>query len=240
MRYLLRLIIYLSFFLLTFSVSQVLLFRFVPVTVTPLKVIRYVENFSEMGPKVYSGWVPLSAISTDMQTAVMATEDNNFLIHNGFDWDAIGKARKSNSQGERLRGASTITQQTAKNVFCTPDRNYVRKAIEAYYAVLMEVFWNKERIMEVYLNVVETGENMYGVEAPARKVYNKKAAELNRYEASMIASVLPNPIRMKLENPSNYMIRRAAQVRSLMNMLPPLDYENPIPPTAPKKVKANK
>lgn len=235
MRYLLRLIIYAALFLFTFSVSQVVLFRFMPVMVTPLKVIRYIENFTDMGPKIYSSWVPLSAISTPMQTAVMATEDNNFLIHNGFDWDAIDKARKSNRQGQRLRGASTITQQTAKNVFCTPDRNYVRKAIEAYYTGLIEIFWSKQRIMEVYLNVIETGENMYGVEAPARRVYDKRAADLNRYEASMIAAVLPNPIKMKLENPSNYMVRRAAQVRSLMNTLPPLDYDDPVPPVSPKK-----
>lgn len=230
MRYLLRLVVYISIFLLTFSLSQVLLLRFIPVMVTPLKVIRYVENFPEKGMAVDSKWVPISSISTDMQQAVIATEDNNFLIHNGFDWDAIDKARESNRQGKRLRGASTISQQTAKNVFCTHDRTWLRKGIEAYYTVLIEMFWPKQRIMEVYLNVIETGKNMYGVEAPARKVYDKTADELNRYEASMIATVLPNPIKMKLVAPSNYMVRRAAQVRTLMNLLPPLDYENPETP----------
>lgn len=225
MRYLLRLTIYIGIFLLTFSVSMVLLLKFVPVTVTPLKVLRYAENFPECGLKVDSKWVSLEKINPAMQSAVMATEDNNFLTHRGFDWDAIDQAREDNRQGKRLRGASTISMQTAKNVFCTPSRTWMRKGIEACYTVLIETFWSKRRIMEVYLNVIETGRNMYGVEAPARKIYGKTAASLNVYEASMIATVLPNPMVMKLAAPSGYMTRRAAQVRGLMNKLPPLDYK---------------
>ena len=120
-------------------------------------------------------------------------------------------------------------QQTAKNVFCLPSRTWTRKAVEAYYTFLIETFWDKRRIMEVYLNVIETGENMYGVEAPARQVYGKTAEHLNRHEASMIASVLPNPIRMKIAAPSSYVVRRAAQVRSLMSKLPPVDFDDPQP-----------
>ena len=168
MRYILRLLIYGATFMFTFSVSLVVLLRFVPVTVTPLKVIRYVENFAGSGPKIYSNWVPLAEISPTMQKAVIATEDNNFLTHRGFDWEAIDKAREENRQGQRLRGASTITMQVAKNVFCLPSRTWFRKGVEAYYTVLVETFWSKRRVMEVYLNIIETGKNMYGVEAPAR------------------------------------------------------------------------
>lgn len=222
-RYLGRLAIYVVIFGLTFSVGSVLLLRFIPVTVTPLKVLRLVEHFPEEGISVRSHWVPLEQINPLMVRAVIATEDNHFLSHHGFDWDAIRQARAENRDGNRLRGGSTISQQTAKNVFCLPHRNWLRKGIEAYYTVLIETFWGKHRIMEVYLNVIETGKNMYGVEAPARRIYDKRASELNSHEASMIATVLPNPLRMKLEAPSSYMVRRSARVRSLMNRLPSID-----------------
>ena len=140
-----------------------------------------------------------------------------------IDWEAINQAFDENREGKRLRGGSTISQQTAKNVFCFPSRTWLRKGFEAYYTVLIECCWSKRRIMETYLNVIETGRNMYGVEAPAREVYGKSAKELNRYEASMIATVLPNPLRMRLQNPSNYMVRRAARVRTLMNMVGEVD-----------------
>ncbi len=233
MRYIGRLLVYLAIFFFTLSVSSVLLTRVIPVTVTPLKVLRLVENFSDRGLSVQSNWVPLSRINYSMVQAVIATEDNYFLSHHGFDWDAINQARQENREGKRIRGGSTISQQTAKNVFCLPSRTWTRKAVEAYYTFLIETFWNKRRIMEVYLNVIETGENMYGVEAPARRIYDKTAKELNRYEASVIASVLPNPIRMKISAPSSYVMRRAAQVRSLMSKLPPIDFDNPQPVISP-------
>lgn len=223
MRYLFRLLVYLAVFGLTFSVGAVVLLRFLPITVTPLKVLRMVDNFPDKGFAIYSNWVPLEEINPTMIRAVIATEDNHFCTHHGFDWEAINRAMEENREGDRLRGGSTISQQTAKNVFCLPHRNWFRKGIEAYYTVLIEALWGKHRIMEVYLNVIETGENMYGVEAPARKVYDKRASELNPHEASMIATVLPNPLRMKLEAPSSYMVRRSARVRSLMNKLPPIE-----------------
>ena len=223
MRYLGRLLVYLAIFFFTLSVSSVLIARVIPVTVTPLKVLRLVENFPDKGLSVQSNWVPLHRINLSMVRAVIATEDNNFLTHRGFDWDAINKALDENREGKRLRGGSTISQQTAKNVFCFPSRTWLRKGFEAYYTVLIECCWSKRRIMETYLNVIETGRNMYGVEAPAREVYGKSAKELNRYEASMIATVLPNPLRMRLQNPSNYMVRRAARVRTLMNMVGEVD-----------------
>ena len=219
MRYLGRLIVYLTLFFLTLSLSMVLWLRFVPITVTPLKVLRFVQFFPQKGIRVASDWVGFGSISPLMIQAVIATEDNNFLTHNGFDWEAINKAMDHNRAGRRLRGGSTISQQTAKNVFCLPARTWFRKGLETYYTVLIETFWSKRRIMEVYLNVIETGTDMYGVEAPARRIYGKRASDLNRHEASMIATVLPNPLRMRREAPSSYMVRRAARVRTLMSMV---------------------
>ena len=227
MRYIGRLIVYLFLFLATCSIGSVLLLRFVPVTVTPLKVIRLFENRKEHGLKVRSKWVPFDKINPQMIRAVIATEDNHFLTHRGFDWDAIDRALEENKEGKRIRGGSTISQQTAKNIFCPPSRTWLRKGVEAWQTVLIETFWSKRRIMEVYLNIIETGPNMYGVEAPARDIYGKTAAELNRHEASMIATVLPNPLRMRLSAPSDYMVRRAARVRSLMNKLGKIDFDRP-------------
>ncbi|MDD3107660.1 MAG: monofunctional biosynthetic peptidoglycan transglycosylase [Alistipes sp.] len=222
-RYLFRLCVYLTLFFVTFSLCTVVFLRVVPVTVTPLKVIRMIVPAGDAPLPIHSKWVPLQRISHWMVQAVIATEDNNFLTHRGFDWEAINQAMDENREGKRLRGGSTITQQTAKNVFCPPSRTWFRKGIEAYYTFLIESVWSKERIMEVYLNVIETGASMYGVEAPAREIYAKPAEDLNRHEASMIATVLPNPIRMKLQAPSNYMVRRAGRVRDLMNMVGPVE-----------------
>lgn len=230
MRYIWRLFIYMICFFLTFSVGAVVVLRFVPITVTPLKVLRLVENFPQKGVVIHSNWVPLERINPVMVRAVVATEDNNFLFHKGFDWEAIQKAWDDNREGERLRGGSTISQQTAKNVFCPPHRTWLRKGAEAYFTLLMEICWSKERIMEVYLNIIETGPNRYGVEAPARRIYGKSAAELNTHEAAMIATVLPNPQRMLIEHPTSYMVRRAAQVRGLMNAVGEIDFDNPNPP----------
>ena len=178
---------------------------------------RLVEHLPEEGLRVRSNWVPLRKVAMPMVRAVIATEDNHFLSHRGFDWDAIDRALDENREGKRLRGGSTISQQTAKNVFCLPARTWLRKGVEAWFTVLIETFWSKRRIMEVYLNVIETGRNMYG----------KTAAELNAYEASMIATVLPNPLRRDMAAPSGYMVRRAAQVRSLMGKLGPIEFDRP-------------
>lgn len=226
MKYIFRLIIYFFIFFLAFSVGSVVFFRFVPVTITPLKIIRFFEGGSEKGRKIESKWVTLDRISVPMQKAVIATEDNNFLTHNGFDLEAIKKAVEYNKQGKKIRGASTISQQTAKNVFCTPSRTWFRKGIESYYTVLIEFLWNKRRIMEVYLNIIEVHPGVYGVEAAAKHFYNKDAATLNIYESAMIATVLPSPARMNIGKPSNYMTNRAAQVRRLAGLFPDPDYRN--------------
>lgn len=225
MKYILRFLIYLVIFFGVFSVSSVVMLKFIPVTVTPLKVVRYVRNFPKKGPMIYSNWKPIGKINPVMMRAVIATEDNNFMEHSGFDWEAIEKAIEDNKQGDRVRGGSTISQQTAKNVFCLPSRTWLRKGVEAYYTTLIEIAWSKERIMEVYLNIIETGVNMYGVQATARRVYDKNASQLNAHEASMIATVLPAPLRMNLFAPSAYMVRRAARVRGLMNMVGKTEFE---------------
>ena len=235
MKYLVRLIVYLLVFGLSFSVCYAVLLRFVPVTVTPLKVIRWFENLPEEGVTIDSKWTRLQKIDLSMPKAVIASEDNNYFAHNGFDWDAIGQAIEHNRTGKKVRGGSTISQQTAKNVFCLPSRTWVRKGIEAYYTVLIEILWGKRRIMEVYLNVIETGPNVYGVGAAAEKYFKKPAAELNAYDASMIAAVLPNPLRMKLAAPSAYVVRRSATIRRLMRALPPVDFDNPILPKEKNK-----
>ncbi len=231
MRYLLRLLIYLAIFGLTFSVGYVVVLRYIPVTITPLKAIRLVEQLPTEGIAIHSRWRNLDKINPFVARAVVSTEDNNFLTHNGFDWEAIELAMESNREGERIRGGSTISQQTAKNVFCLPNRTWVRKGVEAYYTLLIELIWGKERIMEVYLNVIETGVNRYGVESVARRVYDKHASELNFHEAAMIATCLPNPRKMRIETPSDYMVRRAARVRNLMQSTPPLDFQIDTPTT---------
>lgn len=224
MRYLFRLIVYIIIFFITFSVGYVTLMRFVPVTITPLKIIRFFEGHPEKGRKIYSEWIPLKGISVPMQKAVIATEDNNFFKHNGFDFEAIKKAVEENKKGKRVLGASTISQQTAKNVFCRPSRTWWRKGFESYYTVLIEALWSKRRIMEVYLNIIEVHPNIYGVGAAAQYFYNKEAVDLNAHEASMIATVLPNPLRMNIGKPSSYMVRRSEQVRKLMRLVAEPDY----------------
>ena len=164
-----------------------------------------------------------------MIESVIASEDNNFLYHNGFDWDAIEKAFELNKINghKRILGASTISQQTAKNVFCIHDRTWIRKGFETYFTFLTELMWSKERIMEVYLNIIETRPNVYGVEATAHKYYKKSAIDLNPHESSMIAAALPSPRRMNIVNPSTYHVNRASKIRRLVRGLPELDFESP-------------
>lgn len=221
MKYIGRLIIYLLIFFAVSSIGCAAIFRFIPVTITPFKAV---QSLGARRAGVDSRWVGLARISPSMQKAVIATEDNNFLMHRGFDIEAIKVAMQERREGRRYRGASTISQQTAKNVFCTPAGTWLRKGVESYFTVLIELFWGKERIMEVYLNIIEVAPGVYGAESAARKFYGKNATELTRNEAAMIATVLPSPSRMDLASPSSYMQRRSARVVSLMNKLPDPDY----------------
>jgi monofunctional biosynthetic peptidoglycan transglycosylase len=224
-KYLLRLLIFVIIAFFTWSVGTVVVYKYVPVTVTPLKVIRFFQNFPEAGFHFSSKWVPIENINPSMIRAVISTEDNNFVEHYGIDYDAIKMAIKDNRKGKRLRGGSTISQQTAKNVFCLPSRTWIRKGFETWYTLLIELIWGKKRIMEVYLNVIETGVNVYGVQGAAQKFYKKDAEKLNTYEASMIAAALPNPRVRNIGNPSSYMVSRASQIRVLMRKIGPIEFD---------------
>jgi monofunctional biosynthetic peptidoglycan transglycosylase len=208
------------------SIGLTIIYRFVPVPITPLMVIRLVEQTfdSEKKVRLYKDWVPMSEISRHAPQAVFAAEDQKFLTHKGFDFEAMEKAWENNKKGKRIKGASTITQQTVKNVFLWPGRSYLRKGLEAYFTVLVELLWSKERIMEVYLNVIEMGNGIYGIEAASQAYYNKPAAKLNRNQAAMIAAVLPNPIRWTPTKPTGYIRGRQSWIMRQMNNLEPLGF----------------
>jgi monofunctional glycosyltransferase len=195
------------------SLFLVLLFKFVPVPFTPLMVIRSIEQKMDGKEIIYShNWVPIEEISPNLQKAVIASEDGNFLTHNGFDFTAIEKAMQNNEKGKKLKGGSTISQQTAKNVFLWQGRSYLRKGLEAYYTVLIELFWSKKRIMEVYLNSIEMGNGVYGAQAASKHWYSKEAKNLNKLEAAGIAVILPNPRKFKASNSSSNINRRKAKI----------------------------
>jgi monofunctional biosynthetic peptidoglycan transglycosylase len=189
--------------------------RFLPVWVTPLMVIRCCQQVSDGKKlKLSHDWVPLEEISPSLPVAVMASEDARFLEHHGFDYKAIEHAAKRNREHPEKRklGASTITQQTAKNVFLWPGRSWLRKGFEAYFTVLIEILWPKERIMEVYLNSIEMGEGIYGAQAVAEEHFNKDAKALSRSECALIAATLPNPRKFSSKSPSAYMLKRQARI----------------------------
>lgn len=203
------------------SVLAVLVYRWIPVPVTPLMVIRVVQNVHAGKPAaIHHQWVPLDKMSRYMPVAVIASEDQNFLHHNGFDFGAIQDAAKEKMEGRRLRGASTISQQTAKNVFLWPSSTWVRKGFEAYFTVLIELLWSKERIMEVYLNSIEMGNNIYGVQAVAMGHFDCSAAELRRADCALIAATLPNPRKFSSLHPSRYMLKRQRQIEHQMKFVP--------------------
>lgn len=208
------------------SIGLTIIYRYIPVPITPLMVIRLVQQTfdSEKEVRLNKDWVPMSEISKNAPQAVFAAEDQKFLDHKGFDFEAMEKAWENNKKGKRIKGASTITQQTVKNVFLWPSRSYVRKGLEAYFTVLVELLWSKERIMEVYLNVIEMGDGIYGIEAAAQAYYDKPAAKLNRNQAAMIAAVLPNPIRWKPTKPTGYIKGRQSWIMRQMNNLEPLGF----------------
>ncbi|HEY9560859.1 MAG TPA: monofunctional biosynthetic peptidoglycan transglycosylase [Anseongella sp.] len=199
------------------TVSWVIIYRFVPPPVTFLMTKRLYEQFRDDRPlKLEKSWRSLKSISPYLPSAAIAAEDQRFLEHNGFDWKAIRRAYKQNQRGDRIRGGSTITQQVAKNVFLWPGRSYIRKGFEAYFTILIELFWGKQRIMEVYLNVAEMGIGVYGAEAAAWYYFDKPASELTRYQAALIATILPNPTEYPVRNPGPYVSSRARQVMRYM------------------------
>lgn len=203
------------------SLGSVLLYRFVPVPLTPLMVIRSAQSLwgTEL-VGIHKNWVSLDQISPSMQKAVLKAEDARFFEHHGFDYEAIEKAIKYNKTHKKVKGASTISQQTAKNVFLWPSRDWLRKGLEAYFTVLIEFLWSKDRIMEVYLNVIETGPGVYGVEAASQKYFKKSSKNISAAQASLIAAVLPNPRKFRIDRPTAYVVRR--QQRILYRVSPPL------------------
>ncbi|GAA4035041.1 MULTISPECIES: monofunctional biosynthetic peptidoglycan transglycosylase [Flavobacterium] len=207
------------------SILLVIVFKWVPIPFTPLMAIRAVENKWEGKDAVLShDWVPLEEISPNLQKAVIASEDGNFLNHYGFDFQAMQKAFKNNQKGKRIKGGSTISQQTAKNVFLWQGRSYLRKGLEAYFTVLIELIWGKERIMEVYLNSIEMGKGVYGAEEAAKHWYRKSAVNLTKREAAGIAAILPNPLKYKATNSSSYIERRKDKILRNMRHVGKLEY----------------
>ena len=208
------------FFLIS-SIFMVLVYKWVPVYITPLMLIRSVEQiFSGEMPRMHKKWVPIEEISKHMPKAVMAGEDQNFMNHSGFDFKAMRRAFEYNKRGKKIRGGSTISQQTAKNVFLWPGRSYIRKAFEAYFTVLIEFFWSKERIMEVYLNVIETGDGIYGVEMASQEYFHKSAKNLTKSEAAAIAACLPNPRKYKPTSNTKFVSRHKAFILRYMGNMP--------------------
>lgn len=207
------------------SLFFVVLFKFVPVPFTPLMLIRVIEN-KAAGKEAYFNhdWEPLENISVNLQKAVIASEDGLFLKHNGFDFKAMEKAYKNNSRGRKIKGGSTISQQTAKNVFLWQGRSYLRKGLEAYFTVLIELIWGKERIMEVYLNSIEMGNGIYGAQAAAEHWYRKDAANLTPREAAGIAAILPNPRRFTATSSSSYINRRKDKIQRVMRTVGKIEY----------------
>lgn len=209
------------------SVLAVLVYRWVPVPLTPLMVIRCCQQMSR-GEKIRlrHHWVSLDrGMPPDLALAVVASEDQRFMKHNGFDMDAISKAWDERQRGERRRGASTISQQTAKNVFLWPGGGWVRKGLEAYFTMLIELMWDKHRIMEVYLNSIEMGDGIYGGDAVAWQNFGCAATELTRANCALIAATLPNPLRFSSRSPSGYMLRRQSQIMQQMRNLGSIDWE---------------
>ena len=207
------------------TILSIAILRWLPVYATPLMFIRLAQQVSageEM--KWHHHWVPLKEMSPSMSLAVMASEDAHFLEHNGFDFKAIEHAAMRNMKHPEKRrlGGSTISQQTAKNVFLWPGRSWLRKGLEVYFTTLIEVMWSKERIMEVYLNSIEMGDGIYGADAVAEQHFDTTAKELTRSQCALIAATLPNPRRFNSAQPSKYMLKRQKRILHEMKFVKPL------------------
>ena len=203
------------------TVLTVAVYRWLPVPITPLMVIRCVQNIHNgETAAIHHKWVPLKQISPYLPVAVMASEDQNFMHHHGFDFNAIQDAAIERLEGKRSRGGSTISQQTAKNVFLWPQSSWLRKGFEVYFTVLIELMWPKERIMEVYLNSIEMGPNIYGAEAVAQRHFGCSARKLRRSDCALIAATLPKPLRFSSLAPSGYMRKRQKKIEQEMRHIP--------------------
>jgi monofunctional glycosyltransferase len=203
------------------SVLQVMALRFVDPPLTAFMVGRYIEAWGEndRGFALAYSWRDANQISKQLPLALVAAEDQNFPTHSGFDFKAIEKARAHNAKGRKVRGASTISQQLAKNLFLWRGRSWVRKGLEVWYTVLIETLWPKERIIEVYANVIEYGDGVYGAQAAARRFFGKDASRLTAGEAARLAAVLPNPRKYSVAKPGPYVQRRSRSIERQMRAL---------------------
>ena len=207
-------------FFFTSTILAVVILKYIPVYITPLMLIRSVEAVIDgKTPQINHHWVPLEKISHNLPQAVMASEDNLFLKHSGFDLEQIQKAQLEAQEGKRQRGASTISQQTARNVFLWQKRSWLRKGLEAYFTFLIEKIWGKERIMEVYLNSIEMGRGIYGADAVAHINFNTTPAKLSKEQCAYIAVSLPNPLERDSAHPTakmrkmhNTILKRMKQI----------------------------
>jgi len=218
---------YVSLLFFLSTILSVLTYRFINPPLTPLMIIRLFQQAID-GEKIMlkKDWVSLDKISPQLQLAVVASEDNRFLEHRGFDFQAIEKAKDYNEKkkGKRMRGASTISQQTAKNVFLLPQRSWIRKGLEAYFTVLIELVWSKKRIMEVYLNVIETGKGIYGAEKASQIYFKKPALKISPGEAALVAAILPNPLKWNPSKPTPYLLNRQQWILWNMGNISKLEY----------------
>ncbi len=202
------------------TAATVGLYRWLPVYITPLVAIRTIEYGLEgKWVPINKDWISIDEISPHLQKAVIASEDPKFLSHNGFDFEAIAKAIDANKRRKIKMGASTISQQTAKNVFLYPSRTYLRKGLEAYFTVLVEAMWDKRRILEVYLNVIELGPGVYGAEAASQYYWKKPAIKMTLGEAQLFAAILPNPRRWNPTKPTNFVLKRRNFIRRNLVLL---------------------
>ena len=210
------------------TILSVVALRWVPVWFTPLMFIRLAQQSSDDKPlALHHHWVSLDKMAPSLSTAVMASEDANFLKHHGFDYKAIEQAaiRNMKHPEKNRHGASTISQQTAKNVFLWPGRSWLRKGLEVYFTTLIELMWSKQRIMEVYLNSIEMGDGIYGADAVAEYHFGTTADKLTKAQCALIAVSLPNPRKMNSAQPSRYMLRRQQRILREMRFVKPLPKE---------------
>ncbi len=206
-----------SFFI--YSILIVVIYKWVPPPFTPFMIIRFVEGFIDGKPVgIDKIWEPYDEVSGNFFRAVVSGEDARFMQHNGIDWKAVKAAQRFNElhEGDRLHGASTISMQTARNAFLWHGRNYLRKGLEVYFTYLIEIIWGKKRILEVYVNIVELGKGVYGVEAASEAYFHKPAKELTRHEAALLAAILPNPRHRNPAHPSDFLEQRARFIQGRM------------------------
>jgi monofunctional biosynthetic peptidoglycan transglycosylase len=217
----LRRLLALPLLAMVFSIVQVAVLRFVDPPFSAFMAARQVDAWraGDRGFRIAHEWRALDEISSYLPLAVIASEDQNFAEHHGFDLKAIEKARQSNERGGKVRGASTISQQTAKNLFLWSGRSWIRKGLEAWYTLLIEAMWPKARILEVYVNIAEFGDGVYGAQAAARTYYGKGAAGLGASQAARMAAVLPSPKRYSVARPGPYVQRRTGAIERQMRYI---------------------